>query len=147
MPALANLMATESAPSEDYAYDDTSKLPPRKKRKRSRKSKATPTGDDHPSEILDEAAYYREKKAALDALPGVSHGLGEGSVGSLIIGALLYGIVSFLCCGIFALLPMLFLGFRVYLVRENTSALIVYAVAGFIASGVGFLFWQVVFLK
>ena len=152
IPGLAKLFEPllgaepfDDLPDTAWGYD-ASQLPARRKKRKQRgKHKETPTGDHHPSEFMDEETHYREKRAALDALPGLSMGIGQGNTGSLIIGALLYGIISMLCCGMLALIPMLFMGFRVWLVRENTSALIIYVVAGFIASGLGFLCWQFIF--
>ena len=124
--------------SEEPGYTQFSpKLPPRMKKK---KEKAI-QNPESPQPVMSEAQYYDTKRAALDALPGMSQGVGGGSTGAVIIGAILSGILSSLCCGVFAIVPMAFMGLRVYMVRENTSALIIYIAVGLFFSLGGFFFW------
>jgi hypothetical protein len=124
--------------SEEPDYTQFSpKLPPRMKKK---KEKAI-QNPESPQPVMSEAQYYDTKRAALDALPGMSQGVGGGSTGAVIIGAILSGILSSLCCGVFAIVPMAFMGLRVYMVRENTSALIIYIAVGLFFSLGGFFFW------
>ena len=124
--------------SEEPGYTQfRPKLPPRIKKKKENSIQ----NPESPQPVMSEAQYYDAKRAALDALPGMSQGVGGGSTGAVIIGAILSGILSSLCCGVFAIVPMAFMGLRVYMVRENTFALIIYIAVGLFFSLGGFFFW------
>lgn len=129
--------------SAEPAYTQFSpRLPPRMKKKKEKENSIQ--NPESPQPVMSEAQYYDAKRAALDALPGMSQGLGGGSTVAVIIGAIVLGILSSLCCGVFAIVPMAFKGFTVYAVRENTTALIIYIAVGLFFSLVGFVCWALV---
>ena len=132
--------------SGEAEYDLPSRrLPPKRKKKKKKKNQESQ--EEATSLIMDENQYREEKRAMLDALPGLSHGADDlDNTKTLIFGAILYSIICALCCGPAAIIPMLFMGFRVYLVRSNTNALVIYIVAGLLASLLAFLGYNSVFL-
>lgn len=133
-----NFNGGEASAEPDYTQFSP-RLPPRMKKKKEKENSIQ--NPESPQPVMSEAQYYDAKRAALDALPGMSQGVGGGSTGAVIIGAILSGILSSLCCGVFAIVPMAFMGLRVYMVRENTSALIIYIAVGLFFSLGGFFFW------